>query len=93
MKVLLLGVGMQGKAALHDLVHGGEVTEIVAAPEGTLTRRTKTIPATIMTSLRNSLLLAILNFPLRNISTVSFSVNTAIGAAEGGKRVQNRGRN
>lgn len=31
MKVLLLGVGMQGKAALHDLVGGGEVTAIVAA--------------------------------------------------------------
>ena len=31
MKVLLLGVGMQGKAALHDLVHSREVTEIVAA--------------------------------------------------------------
>ena len=31
MKILLLGVGMQGKAALHDLVHSKEVTEIVAA--------------------------------------------------------------
>ncbi len=31
MKVLLLGVGMQGKAALHDLVHSAEVTDIVAA--------------------------------------------------------------
>lgn len=31
MKVLLLGVGMQGKAALHDLVHSGEATEIIAA--------------------------------------------------------------
>ena len=30
-KVLLLGVGMQGKAALHDLVHSREVTEVVAA--------------------------------------------------------------
>ena len=31
MKVLLLGVGMQGKAALHDLVHSGEVARVVAA--------------------------------------------------------------
>ena len=31
MKVLLLGVGMQGKAALHDLVQSQEVTEVVAA--------------------------------------------------------------
>jgi saccharopine dehydrogenase-like NADP-dependent oxidoreductase len=31
MKVLLLGVGMQGKAALHDLVHSGEVTQVVVA--------------------------------------------------------------
>ncbi len=31
MKVLLLGVGRQGKAALHDLVCSTEVTEIVAA--------------------------------------------------------------
>jgi len=31
MKVLLLGVGMQGKAALHDLVQSQEVTEITAA--------------------------------------------------------------
>ncbi len=31
MKVLLLGVGMQGKAALHDLVHSSEVAEIIAA--------------------------------------------------------------
>jgi saccharopine dehydrogenase-like NADP-dependent oxidoreductase len=31
MKVLLLGVGMQGKAALHDLFHNPSVTEIVAA--------------------------------------------------------------
>lgn len=31
MKVLLLGVGMQGKAALHDLVQSHEVTEIIAA--------------------------------------------------------------
>ncbi len=31
MKVLLLGVGMQGKAALHDLFHNPLVTEIVAA--------------------------------------------------------------
>jgi len=30
-KVLLLGVGMQGKAALHDLAHSERVTEIVAA--------------------------------------------------------------
>ena len=29
-KVLLLGVGMQGKAALHDLVRSGEA-EVVAA--------------------------------------------------------------
>jgi saccharopine dehydrogenase-like NADP-dependent oxidoreductase len=33
MKVLLLGVGMQGKAALHDLVHSGEVAEVVAADQ------------------------------------------------------------
>ena len=31
MKVLLLGVGMQGKAALHDLGQREEVTEIMAA--------------------------------------------------------------
>jgi lysine 6-dehydrogenase len=31
MKVLLLGVGMQGKAALHHLVQSGEVTEVIAA--------------------------------------------------------------
>lgn len=31
MKVLLLGVGLQGKAALHDLVNSEEVSEIVAA--------------------------------------------------------------
>lgn len=31
MKVLVLGIGMQGKAALHDLTHSGEVTEVVAA--------------------------------------------------------------
>ena len=33
MKILLLGVGMQGKAALHDLVQSDEVTEIVAADQ------------------------------------------------------------
>ena len=31
MKVLLLGVGMQGKAALHDLVHSEEVAKVVVA--------------------------------------------------------------
>lgn len=31
MKVLLLGVGMQGKAALYDLVQSPDVTEIIAA--------------------------------------------------------------
>ncbi len=31
MKILLLGVGMQGKAALHDLVHSHQVTQLVAA--------------------------------------------------------------
>jgi saccharopine dehydrogenase-like NADP-dependent oxidoreductase len=31
MKILLLGVGMQGKATLHDLVHQDVVTEIIAA--------------------------------------------------------------
>jgi len=31
MKVLLLGVGMQGKAALHDLMNSGKVKEIVVA--------------------------------------------------------------
>lgn len=31
MKILLLGVGMQGKAALYDLVNSPEVTEITAA--------------------------------------------------------------
>ena len=31
MKVLLLGVGLQGKVALHDLVNNDSVTEIVAA--------------------------------------------------------------
>ncbi len=31
MRVLLLGVGMQGKAALHDLMESREVTEVIAA--------------------------------------------------------------
>ena len=31
MKVLLLGSGMQGKAALHDLAHNPEVKTVVAA--------------------------------------------------------------
>jgi saccharopine dehydrogenase-like NADP-dependent oxidoreductase len=31
MKILLLGVGMQGKATLYDLVHHDMVTEIIAA--------------------------------------------------------------
>ncbi len=31
MKVLLLGVGLQGKVALHDLVNSDTVTEIIAA--------------------------------------------------------------
>jgi lysine 6-dehydrogenase len=31
MRVLLLGVGMQGKAALHDLLRSAPVTEIIAA--------------------------------------------------------------
>ena len=31
MKVLLLGVGMQGKAALHDLIHSEKVTKVIAA--------------------------------------------------------------
>ncbi|MFX0211153.1 MAG: saccharopine dehydrogenase family protein, partial [Candidatus Hodarchaeota archaeon] len=31
MKVLLLGVGLQGKVALHDLVNNDSVTEIIAA--------------------------------------------------------------
>ena len=31
MKVLLLGVGMQGKAALADLVRSADVSEVVAA--------------------------------------------------------------
>ncbi len=31
MKILLLGVGMQGKAALHDLAHSPDVSEIIAA--------------------------------------------------------------
>ncbi len=31
MKVLLLGVGLQGKAALHDLVQSEKVTELIAA--------------------------------------------------------------
>jgi lysine 6-dehydrogenase len=30
-RVLLLGVGMQGKAALHDLACSGEVSEVIAA--------------------------------------------------------------
>ena len=33
MKVLLLGVGMQGKVALHDLVQRGEVTQVLAADQ------------------------------------------------------------
>ena len=33
MKVLLLGVGMQGKAALYDLVQSQDVTEIIAADQ------------------------------------------------------------
>lgn len=31
MKVLLLGVGLQGNAALYDLVHSPQVTEVIAA--------------------------------------------------------------
>lgn len=31
MKILLLGVGMQGKAAAHDLAHSDDVDEVVAA--------------------------------------------------------------
>ncbi|MFW9851378.1 MAG: saccharopine dehydrogenase family protein [Candidatus Thorarchaeota archaeon] len=31
MKVLLLGVGLQGKAALYDLVHSADISEIIAA--------------------------------------------------------------
>ena len=31
MKILLLGVGMQGKAALHDLANSPEVTHVIAA--------------------------------------------------------------
>jgi len=30
-KILLLGVGLQGKAALHDLVNSPEITQIIAA--------------------------------------------------------------
>jgi saccharopine dehydrogenase-like NADP-dependent oxidoreductase len=33
MKVLLLGVGMQGKAALYDLANSSRVTEVVAADQ------------------------------------------------------------
>ena len=31
MKVLLIGIGRQGKAALYDLVHSKDVAEVVAA--------------------------------------------------------------
>ena len=31
MKVLVVGVGMQGEAALYDLAHSTGVTEIIAA--------------------------------------------------------------
>ena len=31
MKILLLGIGLQGKAALYDLVHSDNVSEIIAA--------------------------------------------------------------
>ena len=31
MRILLLGVGMQGKAALHDLANSPDVSEIIAA--------------------------------------------------------------
>ena len=31
MKILLLGVGLQGKAALHDLANSPEVTQVIAA--------------------------------------------------------------
>jgi saccharopine dehydrogenase-like NADP-dependent oxidoreductase len=31
MKILVLGAGMQGKAALHDLAHSPEVKEVIAA--------------------------------------------------------------
>ncbi|MCH8012853.1 MAG: saccharopine dehydrogenase NADP-binding domain-containing protein [Candidatus Marinimicrobia bacterium] len=31
MKILLLGIGMQGKAALHDLVNSSNVSQIIAA--------------------------------------------------------------
>jgi len=33
MKILLLGVGMQGKAALHDLVHNQDVSQVIAADQ------------------------------------------------------------
>ena len=33
MKVLLLGVGLQGKATLHDLVHSDQIVEILAADQ------------------------------------------------------------
>ncbi len=33
MKILLMGVGMQGKAALHDLANCKQVTEIIAADQ------------------------------------------------------------
>jgi len=33
MRILLLGVGMQGKAALHDLVNSPDVSEIIAADQ------------------------------------------------------------
>jgi len=33
MKVLLLGVGMQSKAALYDLVYSKEVTQVVAVDQ------------------------------------------------------------
>jgi saccharopine dehydrogenase-like NADP-dependent oxidoreductase len=33
MRILVLGTGMQGKAALHDLAHSPEVTQIVAADQ------------------------------------------------------------
>jgi len=31
MNILFLGVGMQGKATLHDLVKGQEVLQVIAA--------------------------------------------------------------
>ena len=47
MKILLLGVGLQGRAALYDLAHSPDVTHVIAADADISTLRTfgESLPA------------------------------------------------